>query len=82
MSTADTKICKYKMQTQFMGSQMFILSKSNTNILDCIKKFIEHQKKVLSSEIDKKYWQVFKIRIRILILKGIFRRIKNTLLNY
>ena len=61
---------------------MFILSKSNTNIFDCIKKFIEHQKKVLSSEIDKKYWQVFKIRIRILILKGIFRRIKNTLLNY
>ena len=33
MSTADTKICKYKMQTQFMGSQMFILSKSDPRVL-------------------------------------------------
>ncbi len=81
MNPKDLSMCNYKMFTSFAATQMFIISRSRNKFFQSIKRFIVSQNQICFYRIKKKYWFIFIFRIKILIAKGILRRIKRKILN-
>ena len=55
---------------------MFILSKSKTNFIFSVIKFIGIQSEIVKYEISKKYRILFIFNMILLLVKGSIRRIK------
>ena len=76
ISFKEMDLCRYNLFLQFAASQMFILSKSKTNFIFSVIKFIGIQSKIFKYEISKKYRILFIFNMILLLVKGSLRRIK------
>jgi len=67
----------YHTLLNFAGTQIFIISKNySLNYIKGAAIFYKHQIKFSYIKMNKKYWFIYTIKLKILILKGFIRKIK------
>ena len=67
----------YHTLLNFAGTQIFIISKNyNLNYIKGTVLFYKHQIKSSYTNLNKKYWFIYTIKLKILILKGFIRKIR------